>query len=101
MKNQIVIGYDNPELSKYFLSYMEKLGCKRAKKLLNLGKIITINNFKRHDPHLLQATKDLQNQQLAIKNFEGNQYRIITKKNEWDSVETPKDIKFITIFSYH
>ena len=110
--NEIVLCDTNSPGRKKIKEILEKmisLGSKKAqKKLDKLKEDKYTNEFwfvfsynERHDKYLLEAVKKLKPSGLIIKKFKGNQYRIV--ENDVDSVdiyetlETPKDVKFITI----
>ena len=88
---------------------MIKLGSKKAQKKLNkLKENKWTNEFwfvfeynERYDKYLLEAVKNLKPSGLIIKKFKGNQYRIVEydvdSADIYEELETPKDVKFITI----
>lgn len=94
---------------KLILKEMINLGSKKAqKKLKKIEKEKYTNEFwfvfdynERHDKYLLEAVKKLKPSGLIIKKFKGNQYRIIEHDVDsvdiYETLETPKDVKFITI----
>lgn len=82
------------------IKHMEKLGSKKfLKKYIKDVDFIDIFEPKhRCDPYLIKAVKDLKTDGLKIEKFKGDKYRIVEHDDPyWEQLETPKDVKFITI----
>ena len=89
--------------TKKILQNMEKLGSRRAKKVLknlkNYWDFLDVFEDKyRCDPYLIKSVKELKPDGLIIKKFKGDKYRIVEYNDPYgEYLETPKDIKFIKV----
>jgi hypothetical protein len=83
------------------LKHMEQLGNKKKflkKNIKYFGFIDIFEDKHRCNPYLIQAVKDLKTDGLIIEKFKGDKYRIVEHNDPyWEQLETPKDVKFITI----
>lgn len=110
--NEIILCQKNgptDEDNRKILEKMVELGSRKAKRKLNKNKHqkffnefwFIFSDDERYDKYLLQAVKELKPEGLFIKKFKENQYRIIMNGEDtcdiYETLETPKDVKFITI----